>query len=78
MLDLTALDGKLYAGGYFSTVDGVGAKNIACWNPATQTWLALGSGMNKDVYALTALNRTLCAGGAFNIAGGEVSAYWAR
>ena len=34
--------------------------------------------MNREVYALAALDDTLYAGGAFTTAGGRVSAYFAR
>jgi len=64
-------------GGAFTTAGGVSANGIAKWD-GTQ-WSALGSGMNAGVvWALTAYNGELIAGGNFTTAGGQVSAYWAR
>jgi hypothetical protein len=65
------LDGKLYAGGGFFTAGGVTANSVACWDPARQTWSALGSGMEWGlVHALTVLDGKLYAGGSFSTAGG--------
>jgi trimeric autotransporter adhesin len=64
------LDGKLYAGGYFTAADGVSANNIACWDPATQTWSALGTGVNGTVVALAVLSGRLYVAGSFSSAGG--------
>jgi len=75
---LTVMGGKLYAGGWFRYAGGASADRIACWDPATATWSALGSGANNGVYALTALYGVLYAGGDFTAAGGRASAYWAR
>ena len=41
---LTTMDGKLYVGGSFAWAGTVSAKNIACWDPATSTWSAIGAG----------------------------------
>ena len=71
---LTVLDGELYVGGDFTIAGGVSANDIAKWNPATNTWSALGSGMGGAsyhyVYALAVLDGELYAGGAFTTAGG--------
>ncbi len=67
---LTILDGRLYVGGGFTTAGGVSASNIACWDPATASWSALGLGMNGPVTALAALDGKLYAGGSFTAAGG--------
>src|SRR5690606_2012417 len=64
----------LYAGGYFTTVGGITANNIARWDGSS--WSPLGSGMNNSVYALTVFDDgsgtgpALYAGGAFTTAGG--------
>jgi hypothetical protein len=63
----------LYAGGYFTTVGGSAANNIAQWNGSS--WSALGSGMNYSVSALAVSGGTLYAGGDFTTAGTNVSAY---
>ncbi|NLE57867.1 MAG: hypothetical protein GX616_05865 [Planctomycetes bacterium] len=85
---LGVLDGKVYAGGTFTIAGGASANRIACWDPATSTWLALGAGFGQPylpapyyaprVSALTVLDASLYAGGAFIIAGDQVSAYLAR
>jgi hypothetical protein len=65
-------NGNLYAGGSFTTADGMPANNIAKWDGAT--WSALGSGLNGAVYVLAFDgNGDLYAGGNFTNAG-EVSA----
>src|SRR5262249_34084660 len=66
-----ALDntGNLYAGGFFTTADGVAVNHIARWNGTS--WAALGSGVNSTVRAL-ALDGAgnLYAGGAVTTADG--------
>jgi hypothetical protein len=66
---LSVLDGKLYAGGEFTTAGGASASYIAGWNPATQTWSPVGGGTSGGVYALASLNRKVYAGGWFSTAG---------
>jgi hypothetical protein len=66
----------LFAAGDFATAGGVNVNRIAQWNGSS--WSAMGSGMNAVVYALIGFDGDLIAGGTFNIAGGNVSAYWAR
>ncbi len=60
-------------GGSFSLAGRVSAGNIACWNPATQSWTALGSGVDSWVYALAVLDGKLYAGGYFTTAGGATA-----
>ncbi|MDF1543744.1 MAG: hypothetical protein P1R58_01435 [bacterium] len=67
--------GKLIAGGYFTTAGGVSASSIAAWDGSS--WSSLGSGMNNGVYALSVYDNKLIAGGYFTTAGGKVSAYLA-
>jgi hypothetical protein len=63
--------GNLYAGGFFTTVVGINANNIAKWNASTSTWSALGSGLNGQCDALAIdSSGTLYAGGFFTTAGG--------
>jgi hypothetical protein len=67
----------LFVGGAYVTMpDGSPGANIAKWDGTS--WWPLGSGVNNDVYALTALGNDLYAGGSFSIAGGKVSQYIAR
>lgn len=56
--------GWLYAGGYFTNVQGIAARNIALWNGTT--WTNLGLGLNDTVRAL---NTRFAGNGAF--AGGD-------
>jgi len=42
---LTHPDGSIYATGTFTQVGSVAANGIARWNPTTETWSALGSGL---------------------------------
>ncbi len=65
---LTAQGQDLYAGGTFTTINGVSAHNIARWDGAS--WHAVGTGVNNTVLALAFLGSDLYAGGAFTEAGG--------
>jgi hypothetical protein len=73
----------LYAGGYFGTTPLV--SSIAKWDGAS--WSSVGIGIQApfqipSVYALTVFDDgsgpVLHAGGYFSVAGGQVSANWAR
>jgi hypothetical protein len=71
----------LYAGGDFTTATNSGnaavtVNYIAQWNGSS--WLALGSGMNNSVEALTVSGGTLYAGGGFTRAGGTNANYIAQ
>ena len=72
---LTVYDGKLMAGGYFTTAGGVEASQIASWDGSS--WSPLGSGMSGGVYDLTVYDGKLIVGGEFGFAGGKVSPYLA-
>ncbi|UCC31334.1 MAG: hypothetical protein JSU86_03475, partial [Phycisphaerales bacterium] len=63
-------------GGLKSTGGGVAAERVARWDGAQ--WWPLGSGMDDRVGDLTVHNGELIAGGSFTIAGGNISAFWAR
>lgn len=59
----------LYAAGYFPTIGGVAAPNIAKWDGAT--WAALGAGLDTAGSALAiGADGTLYVGGVFHNAGG--------
>jgi hypothetical protein len=62
----------VYAGGAFTSAEGVSANYIAGWDGSG--WSALGLGMDNQVYALSAFDDgggpELYAGGEFNTAGG--------
>jgi hypothetical protein len=61
----------LYAGGGFTTIDGVSASHIAKWNGTA--WAPMGAGINGWVYTLRVLDDgtgpALYAGGDFTLAG---------
>jgi hypothetical protein len=66
-------DGTLYAGGSFTSIDGVSASNIAAWNGTS--WQALGEGTNEAVWSLAiGSDGILYAGGYFTAAGGLAAA----
>lgn len=78
---LATYNGELYAGGSFTTMDGVTASNIARWDGSK--WLALANtdgaeGVSGPVRALTVYRGELVIGGEFLEAAGKVSCYWAR
>ena len=59
----------MYAGGDFLRAGGSVANSIAQWNGSS--WSALGSGMNREVFALAVSGGMLYAGGTFTTAGGS-------
>lgn len=67
---MAVLNGRLYVAGDFVTAGGVSANRLACWDPTTETWSALGSGSNQDVHALAAMHGRLYAAGWFDSVGG--------
>jgi hypothetical protein len=60
--------GNLYIVGYFTIVGDPFANRVAKWNG--KAWLALGAGMNSNVWALAVSGTNLYAGGSFTTAGG--------
>lgn len=74
--------GNLYVGGLFSNLAGIGdADNFAKYNVETDTWSALGSGINGEVLAITiSPDGTIYIGGQFTSASGNSNckhiAYW--
>jgi hypothetical protein len=63
--------GHVLVGGNFTSAGGMTASGIARYNPATNTWSALGSGTNPGFYALALLpGGDVLAGGFFTSAGG--------
>lgn len=66
-------DGTLYAGGSFTSIDGVSAANVAAWNGSS--WRALGAGLNGTVNVLRVTDDgELYASGEFTSAGSLATA----
>jgi hypothetical protein len=59
---------NLYVGGFFTSVNGIAATNIAKWDGTH--WSALGSGLNGSLTALAVSGGDVYAGGWFSRAGG--------
>jgi hypothetical protein len=60
--------GILYAGGSFTSVDSIGARNVAKWDG--KSWCALGSGIQRQVNVLTINSKgVLYAGGISDTTG---------
>jgi hypothetical protein len=65
----------LYAGGQFTHAGGVQAERIACWDPVSSTWSALGSGRCYGwVRGLTVLDGKLYAFGRLGCMDGGIDA----
>ncbi len=65
---LAVYDGKLIAGGRFTTAGGVAAQNIASWDGST--WQPLAGGGTYAIAALHLFQGDLIAGGSFTSVGG--------
>ncbi|GAA5977101.1 hypothetical protein JCM5350_003219 [Sporobolomyces pararoseus] len=61
-------DGVLYVGGNFTSVDEVGAVNIARYDVNGRKWQAMGDGLDGQVKALSCNGSTVYAGGDFGAA----------
>jgi hypothetical protein len=63
-------NGDVVVGGGFNSIGGIPAGYIARYSPASNTWSALGTGLDSAVQALAVLpNGDVIAGGQFNNAG---------
>lgn len=71
---LAASGDQIYVGGDFDNAGGVAANNIAIYNTTTQTWSALGDGVDDSVYAIFVSGSTVYVGGDFDNAGGAPAA----
>jgi len=65
---LDTVNGNLYAGGLFSSMNLVSANNIAMWNGSN--WTPLGIGTNGEVLSMAYYAGELYVGGKFTLAGG--------
>jgi hypothetical protein len=77
---LTVSGGNLYVGGGFDQAGGVAVNKVAMWGCDLRittcrapSWSALESGMNDNVFALSASEGRVYAGGNFTTAGGTPS-----
>ena len=66
----------IYAGGRFVSAGGLVVNHVARWTGSA--WVALGDGLNGDVYAVALGNDGLYAGGRFDHAGGISASNIAR
>ncbi len=67
-------DGTVYVGGDFTVVNGnINASYVAKWDITTNTWGAVGNGLNGIVKKLKWNNGLLYASGAFTALGGNTS-----
>ncbi len=64
---MAAVGNQVYAGGSFSTVNGVDAPGIAKWNGTA--WEPVGGGVDGEVYAITVSGNNVYIGGSFTQAG---------
>lgn len=76
----TTAQGKVILSGFFHMVDSVPANNIAIYDPASDEWSALGTGMIPAIQttvwdATVATDGTIYAGGQFSSAGGNSDAW---
>jgi hypothetical protein len=71
-----APNGDIYVGGNFTSAGGVAVNRIARYRPSTNTWAALGVGVNAPSADSMAISRAgiLYVGGSFTTAGGIASA----
>lgn len=67
---VTSYNGKIIYGGTFTHAGLINAQNIAAYDPATNSWSALGTGINGEVKSLVVSGSDLIAGGLFTNAGG--------
>ena len=64
---MAAVGNQVYAGGSFSTINGVDAAGIAKWNGTA--WEAVGTGVDGEVYAIAVNGNNVYIGGSFSQAG---------
>lgn len=67
-------DGTVILGGRFSEAGGTPAQNIVRWNPETDTWTALGKGVNGQVFSIQVDDGNIYALGRFLGAGDVLTA----
>lgn len=66
---------SIYVGGFFSNVGGnSNINNVARYDISSNTWYALGSGLNSWVYTIISMGSDVIVGGMFTDAGGDPNA----
>ncbi len=68
---LAANDHAIYVGGTFIQAGGQNANNIAKWDPSTNSWSSLVSGLMGQAFAITIAGKNVHVGGGFTYAGGK-------
>ncbi|NUO82545.1 T9SS type A sorting domain-containing protein [candidate division KSB1 bacterium] len=63
----------VYIGGSFDLAGNRNANHIVRWNPESNTWSPLGSGVNGQVFDVMATENDVHVGGTFRYAGGKIS-----
>jgi hypothetical protein len=69
----------VFIGGAFSTIAKKPFNHIAAWDKTNRKWIALGKGLDRDVFCLSIHDSNLYVGGDFNYAGDTLVhhiAYW--
>lgn len=75
---MVELDGVLYVGGDFTTVDGESRDHLAAFDTSTGKLTDWNPGANDDVLALAAAAGAIYAGGRFTEVGGSMQSYLAE
>jgi len=79
---LVLADGRLYAGGRFTSAGGTAANRVAAWDLTATRWVALADGLagagSLAANALAVVNGELIVGGSFTTAGGAAANHVAR
>jgi hypothetical protein len=68
---LAVHQGQLVVAGDFTHAGELPVRNIVLWDPTTQLWSAIGSGVGAGVYALASDGTNLYVGGNLDEAGGQ-------
>jgi trimeric autotransporter adhesin len=75
---IAIIGNSVYVGGNFTQAGETGASNIARWESTTNTWSALGQGVNRSVTSLATSGNILYVGGTFTTAGSTDAKQLAR
>jgi hypothetical protein len=70
---IAANDRALFVGGTFNMAGDQSANNIAKWDPVSNTWSPLGSGLQGQAFGIATQNKEVYVVGGFTYAGGKRS-----